>query len=365
MQEFSLEALLDLYSVPGIGAAKMRSLISFFGTPQNVLKASERQLIQIDGIDKLTAQRIKSARDPNFVSIQMKQLENGRIKILTYWDEQYPDCLKRIYDPPAFLFTKGNQLLFDTLAIGIVGSRTPSGYGKMLTQKLTAELVQNGFTIISGFARGIDTIAHKTALEKGGTTIAVLGNGLDIVYPSENKHLMDVFGSNGLIISEYPFGTKPDAINFPKRNRLISGLSIGVLVTEAAAKSGALLTAMYALDQNREVFALPGPVSSPKSTGTNNLIKQGAKLVQTIDDILAEFTSLLNLKNFYVQKSEPEPKLNDAEKQVYQLLAVESLHIDQIALKAGITTSEALNILLILELKGHIRQMAGKMFTRI
>lgn len=363
MESFSLEALLTLFSVSGIGSAKMRNLISFFGTPQDVLKAPERQLLQIDGIDKVNAERIKSGTNEAFVKRQLEYLENTDIRILTYWDEHYPDRLKRIYDPPAFLFVKGDLSLFDTISIGIVGSRTPSEYGKSITEKLGRELVQNGITIISGFARGIDTIAHKSALENNGKTIAVLGNGLNIIYPNENKVLLDGFAKQGLLITEYPFGTKPDASNFPKRNRLISGLSVGVLVTEAAAKSGALLTAMYALDQNREVFALPGPVNSPRSAGTNNLIKQGAKLVQTVDDILSEFEGQLNIKVNRTEK--PMPVLKGAEKIVYELLTAGALHIDQIALKADISTSEALTALLMLELNGHVRQMAGKMFTRL
>ena len=210
----------------------------------------------------------------------------------------------------------------------------------------------------------MDTIAHKTALDCGGKTIAVLGNGLDIVYPSENKNLLPAFQDNGLLISEYPFATKPDAGNFPKRNRIISGLSAGVLISEAAEKSGALLTAMYALDQNREVFALPGPINSAKSRGTNNLIKQGAKLVQHVDDILSELPG--HFKIAVQEKKEIKiPELKITEKAVYDLIQNKAMHIDQIALITGISVSETLTILLTLELLGVVRQMAGKMFIRI
>jgi DNA processing protein len=363
MQEFSLEALLGLYSVPGIGPARMRKLISFFGSPQNVLDASVRSLISVEGIDKKTAAKIKTDVNEKFVFEQLNHLENNDVQILTFWDSLYPDRLKRIYDPPAFLFAKGDLKLLESQGIGIVGSRVPTTYGKNITEQLSQELAQNNLTIISGFARGIDTIAHSAALKSGGKTIAVLGNGLDIVYPAENLKLIDAFAKQGLFISEYPFGTKPDAGNFPKRNRIISGLSLGILVTEAGGKSGALLTAMYAVDQNREVFAVPGPVTSGKSTGTNNLIKQGAKLVQSINDITSELSGQLSFN--LTQTARPEPVLNEKEKIIYGLLNTEAMHIDQLAIKAGISTTEALTTLLTLELNGIVRQMAGKMFTKL
>jgi len=362
MQEFSIEALLSLYSVAGIGGTKMRKLISFFGSPQAVLDASSRQLMELEGIDKKTAQNIKSGINHHFVELQLKMLEKGPAKILTFWDKQYPERLKRIYDPPAFLFVEGNLELIDMPSIGIVGSRLPTDYGKTITEIITRDLVKKQITIISGFARGIDSVAHKTTLAHGGNTIAVLGNGLDIVYPSENIRLKKGFEKQGLFISEYPFFTKPDAGNFPKRNRIISGLSLGVLVTEAGEKSGALLTAMYALDQNREVFAVPGPVNSEASRGTNNLIKQGARLVQSADDIIAEISAYLDVD---VNKPKPAPNLKGLAKVIYNLLENEPLHIDQLARKAEVSTSEALTCLLTLELSGNVRQMAGKMFTRL
>ncbi len=363
MQEFSLEALLGLYSVPGIGPARMRKLISSYGSPQNVLNASARSLMSLEGIDIKTAEKIKTAVNDKFVQSQLEQLKNNNVQILTFWDSSYPDRLKRIYDPPVFLFIKGDLKLLETKGIGVVGSRVPTSYGKVITEQLSLEIAQNNLTIISGFARGIDSIAHNAALKCGGKTIAVLGNGLDITYPAENKRFLKAFESQGLFVSEYPFGTNPDAGNFPKRNRIISGLSLGVLVTEAGGKSGALLTAMYAIDQNREVFAVPGPITSGKSTGTNNLIKQGAKLIQGINDITSELSGQLSLK--LDQPVKPEPKLNGREKTVYDLLKNDAMHIHQFALRAGISTSEALTTLLTLELSGIVRQMAGKMFTRL
>ena len=364
MLEFSLEALLALYSVPGIGPTRMRKLISFFGTPQAVLDAPVRRLTEVETIDLKTAEKIKTSANTDFVKNQLTLLKTHDAQILTFWDGLYPDRLKRIFDPPVFLFVKGNLQLLETNSIAIVGTRVPTSYGKAITEQLAGELISGyNFTIISGFARGVDTIAHNSAVKNNGKTIAVLGNGLDIIYPTENKRFQEYFSQNGLFITEYPFGTKPDSGNFPKRNRIISGLSVGVLITEAGAKSGALLTAMYALDQNREIFAVPGPVTSGKSTGTNNLIKQGARLVQGVSDIISEITGLLNMDG--VSQSKPEPNLNGNEKKVYELLNDEAMHIDQLALNTGLSTSEVLTTLLTLELAGHIRQMAGKMFTRI
>jgi len=342
---------------------KMRKLISIFGTPEKVLAAPIQKLKAIAGFDQ-TAENIKTAVNYRFVENQMEAIEKNDCTILTYWDKNYPEKLKNIYDPPAFLFLHGNVELLDTKSIGIVGSRLPTQYGKMVTQKLSTDLAESGLTIVSGFARGIDTIAHQAALKVGGNTIAVLGNGLDIVYPIENKKLIEGFEQNGLFVSEYPFGTKPDAADFPKRNRIISALSFGILITEAGKKSGSLLTAMYALDQNREIFATPGPINSANSIGTNNLIQQGAKLVTGIQDIISEISGQLSL-GFEEKKVAPEPKLNGSAKVIYNLLDTSALHIDQLAIKADISISAALTTLLTLELNGHIKQMAGKMFCRI
>jgi DNA processing protein len=362
--KFSIKALLTLFLIPGIGASRMRLLISCFKTPQSVLEASARELCQVEGIDKITAEKIKKGPAPDLLEVQLKHLENSENKIITFWDSSYPDNLKRIFDPPAFLFARGDLSLLKTPSVGIVGTRVPTEYGKTITEKITRELVRNGITVVSGFARGVDSIVHKTALDAGGKTIAVLGNGLDVVYPAENKKLIPSFAKGGLILSEYPFSTKPDACNFPKRNRIISGLSSGILVTEAAERSGALLTAMYALDQNREVFALPGPVNSPKSAGPHNLIKQGAKLVQNVEDILTELAGQFHFDQT-VKNEITEPHLKQKEKAVYDLIQHEGMHIDQIAFKCGMSTSETLTVLLTLELMGVVRQMAGKMFVRL
>ena len=294
METFTLEALLGLYSISGIGPTRMRKLISAFQSPQDVLQAPPEQLIQVEGIDRKTAQKIRAGADDSFVQEQIKLLEKHETKLITYWDAQYPTRLKKIYDPPVFLFYKGNPQYLNLPAIAVVGTRNPSGYGRMISEKFSRELAQRGLSIVSGLARGVDTIAHKTALKVNAKTIAVLGNGLDFIYPPENRQLYADIFENGLIISEYAMATKPDAVNFPKRNRIISGLSLGVLITEAGDKSGALLTALYANDQNREVFAVPGSIVSEKSAGTNKLIRNGAKLTRNVVDILEELQGQLH-----------------------------------------------------------------------
>ena len=364
MESFTLEALLSLYSVPGIGPTRMRKLISHFQTPHLVLEASFEQLIRVEGIDQKTARNITAGPDENFVQKQLEMLAKHNTKLITYWDAGYPVRLKKIYDPPVFLFYKGNLDVLNLPSIAVVGTRNPTGYGRMLTEKISRELAEKGLAVISGLARGVDTIAHKTALKNNVATVAVLGNGLDVIYPAENKQLFSDIIEKGVIVSEYAMGTKPDAVNFPKRNRIISALSLGVLVTEAGEKSGALLTALYANDQNREVFAVPGSVVSPQSRGTNKLVRNGAKLTQDVYDILEELEGQLELDLRADKKPEPEPELTGPALKIYKLLNSEPLHIDQIAVVAEQGAAETLSILLILELKGYIRQLAGKMFVR-
>lgn len=364
-KKFSLETLLGLYSIPMIGPSRMRKLISIFNSPEAVLEASVRQLKDIEGIDHKTAARIKEGPNEEFVKLQITSMEENGVNILTYWDQDYPTRLKKIYDPPAFLFYKGDTKAFAEPSIGIVGTRVPSSYGKLITERFTSELVENNFAIISGFARGIDTIAHTTALKNNGTTIAVLGNGIDQIYPAENKKLFKDIIDHGLIITEYPMGTNPDGGNFPKRNRIISGISVGVLIPEAGARSGALITALYAVDQDREVFCIPGPITSGKSSGVNKMIRDGAKLVQGVDDILSELNQQLNLNFEKKAHADPAPNLTGNYKIIFDLLNNEPIHIDQLAIKANLSPAETLSALLTLELMGLIRQMAGKMFIKL
>ncbi len=363
MSRFDLQALLELISIPLVGPTRLRKLISVLGSPEAVLQASYRQLVGVEGIDQKTAQSIKAGPDREFVSKQLRRVRQYGVNVLTYWDDEYPDALKRIYDPPAFLFYKGTLQALQNPAVAIVGTRIPSNYGRLVAEKFARVLAQNKFAIISGFARGIDTIAHKTALQNNAFTIAVLGNGIDVVYPPENIGLFKQMVEHGLILTEYPMGTRPDAGNFPKRNRIISGISIGVLVAEAGAKSGALLTALYANDQNREVFAVPGSVLSAKSAGCHKLIKEGATLVEDPQEIVEALAP--QMRRQLDNPARPVPQLQGNLKKIYDVLSGDPLHVDQIAFQTHLSPAETLSSLLMLELMGLIRQMAGKMFVRL
>jgi len=353
--------LLRLYSIPGIGSSRFRKLLNVLGTPKNVLSAGIQRLISVPGIEKSTALRIKNGVDESTISQHFKYLKKHHINVIPVWDPGYPEILKKIYDPPSVLFIAGTINKQDDQSLAVVGTRDPSVYGRNVTEMITKELIRNGFTIISGLARGVDTMAHQTAIKNGGRTIAVLGSGMDILYPPENKRLANQISKAGAVISEYPLGTIPDPGNFPRRNRIVSGLSLGVLVTEAGQKSGALLTAYEALEQNREVFAIPGQITSQNSLGTNRLIKEGAKLVQNADDILHELDSKIKVKK---KDMEPPPDLNEKEKEIYGFLSTDPLHIDQLAIECNRSTSEVLAVLLTLELMGVVRQMSGKMFIK-
>lgn len=288
---------------------------------------------------------------------EFEKIQKENIEILTIKDNDYPELLKEIYTPPPILYVKGN-LKKDDIAIGVVGTRRMTLYGKEVTIDITTELARNGITIVSGLARGIDSVSHKTALENGARTIAVLGSSLDenSIYPPENKNLAKHIIENGAIISEYPIGMPALPQNFPQRNRIISGISLGVLVVEAKEKSGALITAREALDQNREVFAVPGPITSQFSVGPNNLIKSGAKIVTSAIDILEELNlEQINhcLKNKKIISDVPE------ENKILELLSKEPMHIDKIVENSNMNASQISSILIMLEMKGMVRNLGG------
>ncbi|OGC77723.1 MAG: DNA protecting protein DprA [candidate division Zixibacteria bacterium RBG_16_40_9] len=352
---------IALLTVPNVGPIRFVSLVKKFGTPKSALSASVKDLRQVEDVGEITASDIKTKVDWKEAEKQVKLAEKNRIGWITFLDSDYPDNLKQIYDFPPFFFMQGNLSDKDDMAVAIVGTRTASTYGKSITEKISSELTSKGFTIVSGLALGIDTYGHQAALNSGGRTVAVFGSGLDVIYPTENKRLVEKIVENGAVISEFLMGTKPEKENFPTRNRIISGLSLGVIVVEAGAKSGALLTAQYALDQNKEVFAIPGNLTSKTSEGTNALIKQGAKLVTSVNDILSE---LKVYSSSSAEKAKPIPELPAEEKSIYQILSTEPAHIDQIAQTVSVSTGQALSLLLSLELKGLVKQLSGKMFTR-
>ncbi|MCI0512082.1 DNA-processing protein DprA [candidate division KSB1 bacterium] len=361
---FNLEALISLHLVEGIGSVRLRALIARFGQPEAIFEASPDALATIDGIDLKLAQRIKMARNDQAAAAQLDRMHRTNTRIITFWDADYPENLKRIYDPPALLFVRGSIKPEDKFALAVVGTRVPSTYGRYCVEAFVRGLVEKGLVVVSGLARGIDTLAHATALRTGGRTLAVLGSGVDIVYPAENKKLFAEIIEKGAVISEFLMGTLPDAPNFPRRNRIVSGIALGVLVVEAGHKSGALITANLALEQNREVFSIPGNINSPKSMGCNHLIQEGAKLAVRVDDIFDELNPQLE---HLLKRQKIEQKIiqvTDLERKVLDSLSHEALHIDKIAEINQLTISQILGILLTLELKELVQQMPGKYFIR-
>ena len=362
----NVRELLRLSSVPRIGTQKVRALIAHFKTSEDVFQASARELIAVPGIDKKLASNIlHHTTGEEFADEQLKQLNKLGGKIITIWDKEYPDLLRRIFDSPAILFVLGKFKETDVRSIALVGTRHPTSYGRSVAEKLTQDLAKHSITIISGLARGIDTVIHSTALKCGTRTIAVIGSGLDVVYPPENKKLMERIAEEGAVVSEFPMGTKPDAPNFPRRNRIISGLSLGTVVVESAEDGGALITATTALDQDREVFAVPGNITEKRSNGPNKLIRDGrAKLIMSAQDIFDELTSQLHL-SFDKNEIKPHAELIPPEQSLFHLLSDEPIHIDTLAEQTNMSVSDALVTLLSLEFKGVIRQLPGEMFVRL
>ncbi|MBU0485729.1 MAG: DNA-processing protein DprA [Proteobacteria bacterium] len=361
----NLDAWLTLYLTPGLGSAGCRKLVDFFGTPQQVLKTSRDQLLRVPGIRKNVVPLINGPEARNAAEQELIKAQKAGISILTIDDQNYPDLLRNIHDPPVLLYVKGDLNNLSRPCLGIVGSRAASTYGLEVAEKLAGQLAQRGLTIVSGLALGIDGAAHRGALKAKGHTMAVLGCGLDVVYPIQHRQLYSDIPQAGALISEYPLGTKPEGFRFPARNRIISGLSLGVLIVEAAKRSGSLITAHLALDQGREVFAIPGRVDSQKSEGTHRLLQEGAKLVQSVDDILEE----LNIKcevqfhNSISTLTNPE-SLNQAEKKILTLLDVYPKSIDEIIQETGLTVQKVNESLLLLELKGCIEVLPGKQYKR-
>lgn len=357
-----------LLQVEGIGPAKLFNLLSKFQSLDNLLDSKFNSLIKVEGISQNLANRIlKQINNFSSFEIEVKReiekLDSLSCKWVTFWSDDYPKNLKNIYDPPIILYYKGTLQETDINSIAIVGTRMPTQYGKSQSLKFAQELGEKKITVVSGMARGIDSAAHRGTIKSGGRTLAIIGSGLDVIYPPENKKLFDEISNSGAVISEYPLGTKPDAQNFPKRNRIISGISLGTLVVESKNKGGALQTASFALDQNKEVFAIPGSLGIIQSEGTNLLIQKGeAKLVKDSEDILVELN--LQIKPT-VGENIPKPveDLNLFEQKIYDSLSNEPKHIDLIANETKINSADCLVHLLSLEFRSLVRQLPGKMFV--
>jgi DNA processing protein len=356
---------LALNLTPGLGSILIKRLLDRFKTPEAVFRAPQKDLLKIEGLGERVTGEIQKGPSENAVKRELSLLEKVGGKIVTLKDDAYPKHLKDIYDPPPLLYVRGELRGEDELAIAIVGSRKTSPYGRWFTEKIGQDLACHGVTIVSGMARGIDSVAHKGALQGGGRTIAVLGCGIDVIYPSENRDLFYQIVEHGAVLSEFPMGSPPEGGHFPKRNRIISGLSIGVVIVQASTGSGSLITAGYALEQGREVFAVPGNVGAEGSRGTNQLIKEGAKLVESSEDILEEILPQWRREGETVQKAEPPgPDLTEEEKVLYELLGETPYHIDAIIRESRLDPGKVSSLLLNLELKGLISQWPGKCFSR-
>ncbi len=370
MTKLNLEQLTNLFlllSVERIGPTKLRVLLNKFKKVENILSADVKDIASVDGIGFNLATRIQKVNSnrekvKNKIKLEIEKLKSIDGEIITVWDREYPSLLKRIYDPPLIIYTIGKFVEEDKFSISIVGTRNPTNYGKIQAERITQELAKQGITIISGLARGIDSVTHRATLKTDGRTIAVIGSGLDVIYPPENRKLFYEISKHGVIVSEFPLGTKPDAQNFPRRNRIISGLSLGTVVIETGLPGGALQTASFALDQNREVFAVPGNLGTKQSEGTNMLIQKGeAKLVTNSEDILVE----LKLKirpSINKIRTKSKVELNLFEEKILESLQTQQLHIDKIAAQTQISTSDCLVHLLSLEFKGMVKQLPGKVF---
>jgi DNA processing protein len=357
----SIVNLAALCAVPDLGPVTIKRLISTFGSPEGVFRADVGQLCRVELVGRERAESIKRFSGFDSLRRDMERVRKDGVRVLTLESGDYPEELRNLDDAPLVIYMKGEIMEEDKYAVAIVGSRKPTPYGVSVAEKIASELAGMGLTVVSGGARGIDTAAHIGSVRSGGRSIAVMGSGIDVSYPSENRGLFERMSRSGAVLSEFAPGTPPGRENFPRRNRLISGLSMGVLVVEAASRSGALITARHALDQGKEVFSVPGNISSSASSGTNDLIKQGAKVVLRVEDIIEEIAP--KLKGIAINRKKVEmAALTEEEKALYDIMSPEPRHIDAISRESGMPVSKALGLLLGLELKDVVRQAEGKKF---
>lgn len=343
----------------GIGPQRFKVLLDYFGTAQKAYEAKD-EIWQKIGLPSNLVTSFLTFRHKFDPQKFLEQVQKKEIKILTLKDKAYPELLKQISDAPPVLYIKGELLTQDSLAIGVVGTRKISSYGREVTEILTRDLVVNGLTIVSGMARGVDSLAHKTAIEAGGRTIAVLGCGVDLVYPPENKALYEQIICSGAVVSEVPPGQYVARGIFPARNRIISGLSLGVLVTEGAEDSGSLISAKDAANQGREVFAVPGPITSYLSAAPSMLIKNGAKLVYNVSDILDELDIKSKVKSQKAKEVIPE---NPDEEKILKILADGQVHIDNLVRISGMETGKVSSLLTLMEIKGKVKNLGGMVYS--
>ncbi len=365
----NLHYWIALKQVLGIGAVLYKRLIENFKTPEAVFSADEEALWAIEGISESVAKNILTFKDFDSAKKEIEKIEKEGVTLLTLNHSEYPPLLLTIYDPPPILYRKG-KVDNDPYPVAMVGTREMTSYGKSVAERLAGELARVGITIVSGFARGIDSVAHRATIAAGGRTFAVLGCGIDIVYPREHKKLYDEIVEKGVIFSEFPMGAHPEPRYFPQRNRIISGLSLGCVVVEASVKSGSLITARFALEHGREVFAVPGSILSETSKGVHYLLQSGAKLVVEVQDILKELLPQLKanrpqedmIRVPIVEKK--KPVLIGDQDNLYNLLSLEPKQINTIIEESKLAPSVVSYCLLELELKGIVRQLGGQFFIR-
>lgn len=374
MQEREVRNVLALSMTPSLGNKRALKLIQELGNPEEIFKQSKSKLKSIEGIGEASSMSILTFKDWERVDEILKITNKTGARLVSILDDDYPALLKQIYDPPLLLWVKGSVEALSLAGIAIIGTRNPTAYGKKQAEEFSKSLGECELCIFSGLAYGIDTIAHKSALEVNAKTVAVLGSGIDNLYPKSNADIANkIVKSGGAVITEYPPGTNPDAGNFPVRNRIVSGLSLGVLVIESGIQGGSMITAELGLDQNREIFAIPHTLNNLSGTGCNYLIKKGvAKLVQTVDDILVELPLVLDSKSDSTKtstsslipkkKTWKELELDELSKKVCELLEHDSVQIDDLAERLNVQTSLLLVTLLNLEMEDIVSQKAGKIF---
>jgi DNA processing protein len=386
-------SLIHLNLIQGVGLKTVQVLRDVFGSAEPALQAMPDELRKIDGLSPAICDLL--IRKPVLYPIEreLELIDEYGCQVLTLYDAAYPSRLKEIDTPPLVLYIRGELIPDDSLSISLVGSRDAKDYGRKVSYQLSYQLAQRGLTVVSGFAKGVDTAAHRGALEAGGRTIAVMGNGLSVIYPAANRNLIEKIEASGALISEFPIAVTPKPRNFPRRNRIISGLTLGTVVVEASNRSGALITARLATEQGREVFAVPGEIFSELSMGTHKLINDGAKLISTVDDLLNELPqhALSQVQLPEVESSQeppvekndtklaatqppsevqqpvqsvPPPDLTPDEKTVFEAIEVPSSHIDTIIRTTQLPIGLVSSVLLMLELKGIVQQLPGKQFTK-
>ncbi len=362
------EALVALNLIEHVGPVRVRQLLEHFGDAPAILRASRQQLLQVRGIGEDTAAAIADWEKTTDLAAEMKRIAEFGCHIVTQEDAEYPELLRQIYDPPIVLYVKGELSLKDKNSVAMVGSRMTTHYGIEVARKLAYQLAYVGVTVVSGGARGIDTAAHQGALSGKGRTIAVLGTGINLVTPPENAKLFEQIAASGALITQFPFNRCADKQTFPIRNRIVAGMTLGTVVVEANLTSGALITANFATEYGRQVFAVPGRIDSPRSKGCHDLIKKGAKLCEGAEDILSEFEYLFPASNRPPTASTngvlPALELSDNEQKVYGALDNEEIGIDDVIRKSGLPSSAVSVALLSLEMKRLIRQLPGKLFVR-